>query len=88
MTPSIPETDPKALPATTVTMQPRDVGEEEASWIRGRALAESPATSIGTIVTRLVRLRHIIAERAERDSVLKVALEVAGLDWPSDPASR
>ena len=69
-------------------MQPRDVGEEEANWIKGRALAENPSTSVGTIITRLVRLRHVIAERAERDSVLKVALEVAGLDWPSDPAAR
>ena len=67
-------------------MQPRDVGAIEANWIKGRARVDTPPVSVGTVITRLVRFRHLIAERAERDSVLKVALETHGLDWPSDPA--
>ncbi|KKM74237.1 hypothetical protein LCGC14_1402290 [marine sediment metagenome] len=77
----------KADPQTpdTVTMQPRDVGRSESDWIKGRARADTPPVTVGTVITRLVRLRHLIADRAERDSVLKVALTSCGLDWPSEP---
>lgn len=68
-------------------MQPRDVGRDEANWIKGRALIDAPPVSVGTVITRLVKLRHLIAERAVNDSALRVALERCGLDWPPDPSA-
>ena len=66
-------------------MQPRDVGDEEAAWIKNRARIGSPVASVGEVVTRLVRLRHYIAHQAKGDPVLALALKTHGLDWPSDP---
>lgn len=67
-------------------MQPRDVGSEEAEWIKNRARIGSPRASVGEVVTRLVRLRHYLAHRAKDDAALALALKNHGLDWPSDPA--
>ncbi len=64
-------------------MQPRDVGDEEAVWIKNRARIGS--ASVGEVVTRLVRLRHYLAHRAKEDATLALALKNHGLDWPSDP---
>jgi hypothetical protein len=67
-------------------MQPRDVGREEADWIKNRARIGRPPASVGEVVTRLVRLRHYVAHQAKGDPVLALALKNHGLDWPSDPA--
>ena len=67
-------------------MQPRDVGSEEAEWIKNRARIGTPPVSVGEIITRLVRLRHALVALGDAGGDMAADMvEAYGLDWPPDP---